>query len=179
MARRAVLLAGVLVALATVVAVGAPYEFYRTAWCVALFQNGGTETFAGLEVRFSGPVVLVQSLGIGTTLALESNEAGILVFAGTIPPFTTWEIDWALDRPTIVEAGWIRPDGTRVAINTHAPRARLAMQFPPEALPNCPGGTLVPFFPIDMTFLALGSSDPDAPRATRWNAGSPSPGCTR
>jgi hypothetical protein len=44
----------------------------------------------------------------------------------------------------------------------------MAIQFPPEVSPGCPGGTLVPFFPIDVAFLGLGSSDPEGQPLARY-----------
>jgi hypothetical protein len=158
----------VLCVLAAVISSAAPFQFFETGWCVALFHNAATETYGGLRVKFSGAVEPLQAFGIGTNLVLESNEGGVLVFKGPVPTFATWEIDWPLGGPRIVEAAWIRVDGTDVAINTHAPTARMAIQFPPEVSPGCPGGTLVPFFPIDVGFLGLGSSDPEGQPLARY-----------
>jgi hypothetical protein len=166
--KRVVSLSMVFCVLAAVVSSAAPFQFFETGWCVALFHNAATETYGGLRVKFSGAVEPLQVFGIGTNLVLESNEGGVLVFKGPVPTFATWEIDWPLGGPTIVEAAWIRVDGTDVAINTHAPTARMAIQFPPEVSPGCPGGTLVPFFPIDVGFLGLGSSDPEGQPLARY-----------
>jgi hypothetical protein len=154
--------------LAAVISSAAPFQFFETGWCVALFYNGATETYGGLRVKFSGAVEPLQAFGIGTNLVLESNEGGVLVFKGPVPTFATWEIDWPLGGPRIVEAAWIRLDGTDVVINTHAPTARMAVQFPPEVSPGCSGGTVVPFFPIDVGFLGLGSSDPEGQPLARY-----------
>ncbi len=161
MSKRAVLVCCIVVALATSVGTAAQYEFFRTAWSVALFSSAGPDTYVGLRVKFSAPVVPSQTLGIGTMLVLESNQSGLLVFRGAIPPFSMWEIDWAPDGPAIVDAEWIRSDGTFVSINTHAPTARLDVQFPLWTLQNCPENGLISFRPIELTFVALGSSDPD------------------
>jgi hypothetical protein len=151
----------VLSVLAAATCLGAPFEFYRAGWSVALFQNGTAETFAGLWVKFSSSVTLIQALGIGINLTMTSNEEGALVFEGTIPPFTMWEIDWPLDGPAVTDAAWIRADGRQVPINTHAPVARMQISLPPPLSPHCPKENLIPFFPINGTFTALGSSDPD------------------
>ena len=150
-----------LLALAAVSCLGSQFQFYRTEWAVALFTNGTAETFHGLRIGFPSDVTPTQTLGIGTNLTLESSEEGILRFEGTIPPLTTWEIDWPIDGPRIVDAAWVRADGSEVPIDTHAPIADMRISFPLGLWGFCPEERRIPFFPIDGTFSAAGSYDPD------------------
>lgn len=135
------------------------YEFIRTDRNVALFSNLGEETFVGLRVVFTAEVAPTQAIGIGAIFELLTNEAGTLVFEGTVLPFGSFEIDWALDGPRIDAAFWIDADGVEYAIDVHSPHARMWYVVPPgtdEKEDGC-----VSYVPIDIEFKGNWSKDPD------------------
>jgi len=138
---------------------GKAYEFIQTDRNVALFYNLSELTFAGLRVVFTGDVAPMQAIGIGTTLELVSNEAGVLVYEGTIPPLSMFEIDWALDGPRVDAAVLIDADGVEHGIDVHSPHARMWYEVPPgtdEWDDGC-----VSYVPIDIQFHGNWSKDPD------------------
>lgn len=160
MTPRATLAVLVAFLLVSIMSHGAPFELFRTSTNVALFSNTTSETFSALRVTFAGSVDLLQALGIGTDLASASPEADTALFTGSISPFSTWEIDWALDGPVIIAATWLRADGSTSPINIHTPVARFVISLPMLAL-NCAESQRIPFRPIYGTFSAIGCSDPD------------------
>jgi len=190
---RVALVSMVLCVMVTAICFGAPFEFYRTGWSVALFQNVTTEAFSGLWVKFSDSVQPLQTLGIGANVTLASNDAGVLLFKGTVPPLTALEIDWPLSGPTIAEAAWIREDGTRVAIQVHAPMARMVVSRRSSRSP-APMGRLCHSSPSvhpsprggRQTLMGLRSRATSGrgvtesrPKAMKWSANSTHPAATR
>ena len=135
------------------------YQFIQTDRNVALFNNVSEATYVGLRVVFTDEVTPLQAIGVGSTLELLSNEAGILVFEGTIPSLSVFEIDWALDGPRVDAAFWIDTDGLEVRIDVHSPYARMWYEVPPgtdEWDDEC-----VSYVPIDIEFRGNWSKDPD------------------
>lgn len=144
---------------------GKMYEFIQTDHNVALFNNLSETTFTGLRVVFTGEVALLQTFGIGATLELASNEAGVLVLEGEIQPLATIEIDWLLDGPRIDRAYWIEGDDL-VWIDVHSPYARMWYEVPPgtdEWDDGC-----VSYVPIDIRFKGNWSKDPDGLPLVRY-----------
>lgn len=142
------------------------YEFIRTGWNVALFNNVSEATFVGLRVVFTGEVAPIQAIGIGATFELLSNEAGVLVYEGTILPLGMFEIDWAFDGPRIDAAFWIDADGVEYGIDVHSPHARMWYVVPPgtdEYDDEC-----VSYVPIDIEFKGNWSKDPDGLPLVRY-----------
>ncbi len=142
------------------------YEFIQTDRNVALFYNLSELTFAGLRVVFTGEVAPMQAIGIGATLDLISNEAGVLVYAGTILPLGMFEIDWTLDGPRVDAAVLIDAHGVEYGIDVHSPRARMWYELPPgtdEWDDGC-----VSYVPIDIAFKGNWSKDPDGLPLVRY-----------
>jgi len=135
------------------------YEFMQTDRNVAWFNNLSETAFTGLRVVFTDEVLPSQAIGLGAVLELVSNEAGVLVYQGTIPPYGVWEIDWALDGPRVHAASWIGADGTEVPIDVHSPHARMWYQIPPGT--DDPDDGCISYVPIDIEFKAGWSYDPD------------------
>jgi hypothetical protein len=135
------------------------YEFIRTDRNVALFNNLSEATFAGLRIVFTGEVAPMQAIGIGVALDLLSNDAGVLVYAGTVLPLGFFEIDWTLDGPRIDAAFWIDADGVEHAIDVHSPHARMWYVVPPGTDEYDDG--CVSYVPIDIEFKGNWSKDPD------------------
>lgn len=158
-----------LLGLVAVACLGAQFQYYRTDRAVALFTNVTTETFSGLWVKFSADVTPIQTLGIGIDLKTAANKAGVLRFTGTIPPYTIWEIDWPLGGPTVTDAAWVRADGSEVPINVHAPVANMLISFPYLFLNTCPSSEWVRYLPVQGTFTAQGSYDPDGAPLTAYH----------
>jgi hypothetical protein len=146
---------------ASVLAAGGPFETYRTDRNVGFFYNTTDLSFTGLRVTFSAAVEPVYVLGIGAEMTLALNEEGVLTFAGSVPPYGIWEIDWPLDGTVVVEAAWLAEDGTEVAIDVHAPMARMAIFIPPYVPGWCSSDQRGPFVPFDADFDGTRSSDPD------------------
>ncbi|MFC2078065.1 PKD domain-containing protein [Candidatus Bipolaricaulota bacterium] len=161
MKRSAPILALAILLVASIHAATGPFETYKTDRNVGFFYNTTDETFTGLRVTFAGPVEPVLTLGIGAELTLILNEEGVLTFSGSVPPGCAWEIDWPLDGPLIVDAAWLLEDGTEVAINVHAPMARLAIIMPPYAVQWCSSEDRIAFIPIEIGFDATRSIDPE------------------
>jgi hypothetical protein len=135
------------------------YEFIRADRNVALFSNVSEATFVGLRIVFTGEVAPMQAIGIGAALDLLSNEAGVLVYEGTILPLGLFEIDWALDGPRIDAAFWIDAEGVEHGIDVHSPRARMWYVVPPGTDESDEG--CVSYVPIDIEFKGNWSKDPD------------------
>ena len=133
----------------------------------ALFNNLSDATFAGLRVVFTGEVAPLRAIGIGAALDLMSNEAGVLVYEGTILPFGMFEIDWAFDGPRIDAAFWIDADGVEYGIDVHSPYARMWYVMPlgtDEMDDEC-----VSYVPIDIEFKGSWSKDPDGLPLARYH----------
>jgi len=142
------------------------YEFIRTDRNVALFRSLNDVTYVGLRVVFEGDVSPTQAFGIGTTFELVSNEAGVLVYEGTILPFGMFEVDWALDGPRVHAAFWIDADGEEHSIDIHSPYSRMWFEIPPgtdEWSDGC-----LSYVPIDIEFLGSLSKDPDGLPLVRY-----------
>ena len=135
------------------------YEFIQTDRNVALFNNLNEATFVGLRVVFTGEIALLQAIGIGAAFELLSNEAGVLVYEGTILPHGMFEIDWAFDGPRIDAAFWIGADGVEYGIDVHSPHARMWYVVPPGT--DEMGDDCVSYVPIDIRFKGNWSKDPD------------------
>jgi len=138
-----------------------PFETYQTDRNICLFYNITELSFTGLRVTFTGPVEPVYLLGIGADLSLVSNENGVLTFSGSIPPYGIWEIDWPLDGGPVADAAWLAEDGTEVAIDVHAPMARMLIRMPPEVPGWCSSDHRGPFRPFYGDFDGMRSTDPD------------------
>jgi len=158
---RASLLVLVAILGGSLLAAGGPFETYQTDRNVGMFYNGTDQTFVGLRVTFSESVEPVYLLGIGADLTLDANEEGVLTFAGSVPPYGIWEIDWPLGDVTVVEAAWLADDGTEVAIDVHAPMARILIDIPPYIPGWCSSDQRIPFVPFEAAFDGTRSSDPD------------------
>ena len=142
------------------------YDFIQTNRNVALFANLSDLAYVGLRVVFASEVTPMQAFGIGTTLELTSDKAGILAYDGTIPPRSTFEIDWTLDGPRIVAAYWIDADGLETSIDIHSPHAKMQYVVPrvlDESRRNCG-----PHLPIDVEFSGRWSKDPDGLPLARY-----------
>jgi hypothetical protein len=142
------------------------YRFIQTDRNVAWFNNLIEATCVGLRVVFAGEVAPIQALGIGAAFELLSNEAGVLVYGGTIVPLGTFEIDWALDGPRIDAAYWIDADGVEYGIDVHSPYARMRYTVPPGTDQWDDG--CVSNVPIDVDFSGRWSKDPDGLPLVRY-----------
>ncbi len=142
------------------------YEFIQTDRNVSLFHNLSDATYVGLRIVFAGDVTPTQAIGIGASFEPVSNEAGVLVYEGSIPPFGAFEVDWALDGPRVHAAFWIDTDGVEHPIDVHSPYARMWYEIPPgtdEWVEGC-----VSYVPIDIQFKGNWSKDPDGLPLVRY-----------
>ena len=161
MNKRMVFLALATVVAASVLTAGGPFETYRTDRNVGLFYNTTDQTFVGLRVTFSGSVEPAYLLGIGAELTLSSNEDGVLMFHGSVPPYGIWEIDWPLGDIAIVGAAWLAEDGSEIPIDVHAPIARILIDMPPYVPGWCSSEDRGPFVPFVAEFDGRRSKDSD------------------
>jgi len=142
------------------------YEFIQTDRNVALFHNLNDVPYVGLRIVFAGDVSPTQAIGIGVTFEQVSNEAGVIVYEGTVERFGTFEVDWTLGGPRVHAAFWIDADGAEHSIDVHSPHARMWFELPPgtdEWADGC-----VSYVPIDVEFKGDWSKDPDGLPLVRY-----------
>jgi len=103
------------------VACAAAYDFYQVGLeAMAIFTNETGQEVNGLVLKFSGPVQLTHSVGIGANMELVSNEDGKASFEGPVVPMGAWEVHWPWQGPWLVEAAWLH-DGQvveEIAVHT-------------------------------------------------------------
>jgi len=108
-------------ALPGLVACAGAYDFYEVSLeAMAIFTNETGQEVNGLVLKFSGPVQLTHSVGIGANMQLVSNEYGRLLFEGPVVPMGAWEVHWPWQGPSLVEAAWLH-DGQvveEIAVHT-------------------------------------------------------------
>jgi hypothetical protein len=148
---------------------GRSYEFFRTDRNVALLNNPSNAAYSGLRIVFSGDVVLLQTLGIGASIQLLSNENGVVVLQGTILPLATCEIDWPIDGPRVERAFWLGTDGDEYEIDVRSPLARMFFVIPAGYEEICDGCTCTPYVPVDIRFNGSWSRDADARSLVRYD----------
>jgi len=141
------------------------FDFIQTDRNVALFVNLSTLAYVGLRIEYASDVAVIQAFGIGTTLELTSDESGILMYEGTIPPRSMFEIDWALDGPRIVAAYWIDANGLEISVDIHSPYAKMLFIVPRVEV-NGSGCGLQ--FPLVVEFSGRWSKDPDGLPLARY-----------
>ncbi len=103
------------------VACAGAYDFYQVGLeAMAIFTNESGRQVNGLVLKFSGPVELTHSVGIGANMQLVSNEYGKALFEGPVVPMGAWEIHWLWQGPWLVQAAWLH-DGQvveEIAVHT-------------------------------------------------------------
>jgi hypothetical protein len=141
------------------------YEFIQTSRNVALFNNLSESTYSGFRIVFAEEVVVLQAFGVGAKVTLTSNEAGVVILDGEIPPSTTVEFDWPIDGPRIEAAYWIDADEL-VWVDIHSPLARMWYVVPLGTDDQENGCAW--YVPIEIEFKANWSKDPDGLPLVRY-----------
>ncbi len=154
-----VLAACVLIAACLPTASAPAYRFFKTSANVAVFRNTSDGAYVGLRIVFAEPATPSNPFGIGAELALVSNEEGLCVYEGEVPPAGMIEIDWTLNGPLIEEAAWIDKEGTLHPIDVHSPDARIWYELPPGT--DNPVHGCTSYVPVDIAFKGDWSKDPD------------------
>ncbi len=91
----------------------------------ALFTNLVGADVTGLRIEFSSPVASLAGYGVGASVVVSSNEAGVAVLTGSIPQYGTVGISWPLDESVIVKAEWLNGDAVAGAVDLHTPIAKM------------------------------------------------------
>jgi len=133
---------------------GALDFYHSSATVVGLFNNLTGGSVNGLILRFSGPIVPGNAVGVGASLHLVSDTAGELSYSGPVTSNGTWEVDWQWDGSRLEYAAWLL-DGIVVAeIPVHNPTATFGI---------AEGSTAGSF-----QFFAPGCADPDGYPLARY-----------